>query len=91
MVVSTPLEQRLDRLPDRRLPVVYFVFAHLCLLAACLAFATAPRALVGFFYHPKMVAVVHLVTAVVFVLVNLAVDLLYGWLDPRIRYERTEA
>jgi ABC-type dipeptide/oligopeptide/nickel transport system permease component len=25
--------------------------------------------------------------AVVFVLVNLAVDLLYGWLDPRIRYE----
>ncbi|HUF89792.1 MAG TPA: ABC transporter permease [Gemmatimonadota bacterium] len=29
--------------------------------------------------------------AIVFVLVNLAVDLLYGWLDPRIRYERTEA
>ncbi len=26
--------------------------------------------------------------AIVFVLVNLAVDLLYGWLDPRIRYER---
>jgi ABC-type dipeptide/oligopeptide/nickel transport system permease component len=29
--------------------------------------------------------------AVVFVLVNLVVDLMYGWLDPRIRYERTEA
>jgi ABC-type dipeptide/oligopeptide/nickel transport system permease component len=29
--------------------------------------------------------------AVVFVLVNLAVDLLYGWLDPRIRYERAES
>jgi ABC-type dipeptide/oligopeptide/nickel transport system permease component len=29
--------------------------------------------------------------AVVFVLVNLLVDLMYGWLDPRIRYERTEA
>src|SRR5262250_1900505 len=28
-----------------------------------------------------------LLVAVVFVLVNLAVDLLYGWLDPRIRYE----
>jgi ABC-type dipeptide/oligopeptide/nickel transport system permease component len=28
-----------------------------------------------------------LLVAVVFVLVNLAVDVLYGWLDPRIRYE----
>jgi ABC-type dipeptide/oligopeptide/nickel transport systems, permease components len=26
------------------------------------------------------------VTALVFVLSNLLVDLLYGWLDPRIRY-----
>jgi ABC-type dipeptide/oligopeptide/nickel transport system permease component len=26
------------------------------------------------------------VMAVVFLLVNLAVDLLYAWLDPRIRY-----
>jgi ABC-type dipeptide/oligopeptide/nickel transport system permease component len=25
--------------------------------------------------------------AVLFVMVNLLVDLLYGWLDPRIRYE----
>ncbi len=28
-----------------------------------------------------------LLVAVLFVLINLAVDLLYGWLDPRIRYE----
>ncbi|MBI2207772.1 MAG: ABC transporter permease [Candidatus Rokubacteria bacterium] len=28
-----------------------------------------------------------LLVAVVFVLINLVVDLLYGWLDPRIRYE----
>ena len=28
-----------------------------------------------------------LLVAVVFVLINLAVDVLYGWLDPRIRYE----
>jgi peptide/nickel transport system permease protein/oligopeptide transport system permease protein len=28
-----------------------------------------------------------LVVALAFVLVNLAVDLLYAWLDPRIRYE----
>ncbi len=28
--------------------------------------------------------------AIVFVMVNLLVDLLYGWLDPRIRYERED-
>jgi ABC-type dipeptide/oligopeptide/nickel transport system permease component len=28
-----------------------------------------------------------LLVAVVFVLINLLVDVLYGWLDPRIRYE----
>jgi peptide/nickel transport system permease protein len=28
-----------------------------------------------------------LVVALTFVLVNLAVDLLYAWFDPRIRYE----
>jgi peptide/nickel transport system permease protein len=28
-----------------------------------------------------------LFVAVAFILVNLAVDLLYAWLDPRIRYE----
>jgi ABC-type dipeptide/oligopeptide/nickel transport system permease component len=28
-----------------------------------------------------------LVVALAFVLVNLAVDLLYAWLDPRIRYQ----
>jgi peptide/nickel transport system permease protein len=28
-----------------------------------------------------------LLVAVLFVMVNLLVDLLYGWLDPRIRYE----
>jgi peptide/nickel transport system permease protein/oligopeptide transport system permease protein len=28
-----------------------------------------------------------LVVALSFVVINLAVDLLYAWLDPRIRYE----
>jgi ABC-type dipeptide/oligopeptide/nickel transport system permease component len=28
-----------------------------------------------------------LLVAVLFVLINLAVDLLYAWIDPRIRYE----
>ena len=35
--------------------------------------------------YPLVQATV-LVTALVFVLSNLLVDLLYGWLDPRIRY-----
>lgn len=51
-----------DRLPDRRLPVLYFAFAHLCLLAAFGVAAVDPLALTGAFYHPRMLAVVHLVT-----------------------------
>ena len=58
----TPLADRLERVPDRRLPVRYFVFGHLCLLTAFVALAVVPRSLAGFFYHPKMLAVVHLVT-----------------------------
>jgi peptide/nickel transport system permease protein len=29
-----------------------------------------------------------LVTAAIFVFVNIVVDMLYGWLDPRVRDER---
>ena len=58
---STP-EQRRRRLPDATLPVRYLVFAHLCLIAAFIAFATIPQSLAGFYYHPRLVAVVHLVT-----------------------------
>jgi peptide/nickel transport system permease protein len=36
--------------------------------------------------YPVVQAIVFLV-AVTFVLLNLVVDLLYAWLDPRIRYE----
>ena len=36
--------------------------------------------------YPQVQGVV-LFTATIFVLLNLAVDLLYGWLDPRIRYD----
>ena len=32
------------------------------MLVACLGLAVVPRAIAGFYYHPKMVAVVHLVT-----------------------------
>ncbi len=48
--------------PPRVLPVVYFGFGHLCLAAGLLLAALEPEAIAGFFYHPRMFAVVHLVT-----------------------------
>jgi hypothetical protein len=53
---------RLDRLPPRVLPLLYFGCAHVALALALLTVATDPRAVAGFFYHSRMVAVVHLVT-----------------------------
>jgi len=49
-------------MPARWIPLLYFAFAHLCLGAAFAALAFGPRSLAGFFYHPRMLAVVHLVT-----------------------------
>ncbi len=49
-------------LPARWPPLLYFGFAHACLAAAFAAAAVAPRSLGGFFYHPRMLAVAHLVT-----------------------------
>lgn len=49
-------------MPARLVPLLYFAFAHLCLAAALLALVVTPRSLVGFFYHPRLIAVVHLVT-----------------------------
>lgn len=57
--MTLPREQRL---PPRWLPLLYFGFAHLCLAAAFAAVALDPRGVAGFYYHPRMVAVVHLVT-----------------------------
>ena len=36
--------------------------------------------------YPQIQGVV-LVAAAIYALLNLAVDLIYGWLDPRIRYD----
>ncbi len=55
-------ERRAERVPDRRLPAAYLIFAHLCLLAGLSVFAVDPSSVSGFFYHPRMVAVVHLIT-----------------------------
>ena len=46
-------------LPPRLLPVLYFSLPHVSLL---LAFAADARAVAGFFYHSRMLAIVHLVT-----------------------------
>jgi hypothetical protein len=48
--------------PARLLPVAYFAFAHLCLPLAFAALLRRPEAMAGFFYHPRLLAVVHLVT-----------------------------
>ena len=50
------------RLPPRLLPVLYFGVAHLALALACLAVALDPRGVSGFFYHSRMLGIVHLVT-----------------------------
>ena len=51
-----------SQLPPHLLPVLYFGVAHVALALACLAVALDPRGVSGFFYHSRMLAVVHLVT-----------------------------
>src|SRR5665213_2986561 len=55
---ATPRTQ----LPPRLLPVLYFGIAHVAFALACLAVALDPRGVSGFFYHSRMLAIVHLVT-----------------------------
>jgi len=49
-------------LPPRLLPVLYFALAHAALVLAFAAIAADARAASGFFYHSRMLAIVHLVT-----------------------------
>ena len=49
-------------LPPRLLPVLYFALAHAALVLAFAAVAADARAASGFFYHSRMLAIVHLVT-----------------------------
>jgi hypothetical protein len=49
-------------LPPRLLPVLYFAVAHVALALACAAVAADPRGVAGFFYHSRMLGIVHLVT-----------------------------
>lgn len=50
------------QLPPRVLPVLYFSVSHVALALAAGAVALDPRGVSGFFYHARMLAIVHLVT-----------------------------
>jgi hypothetical protein len=49
-------------LPPTRLPLWYFGIAHLSLIVALAAVMGDPRGVSGFYYHPRMLGVVHLIT-----------------------------
>ena len=49
-------------LPPRLLPVLYFAAAHVALAVAFGAVAIDPRGTSGFFYHSRMLGIVHLIT-----------------------------
>ena len=55
-------EPHRDRLAPRTLTLLYLGYAYVCLGTAFVLLAVAPQSVGGFFYHPKMLAVVHLVT-----------------------------
>lgn len=59
---SESFSSRRGRLPRRIVPLLYFGFAHLALATAFLTVAWEPEAVAGFYYHPRMLFVVHLVT-----------------------------
>lgn len=60
--MSSTSATRRDLTPSSSLPLAYFAFAHLALVTAFVVLATHPWLPGAFFYHPRMVAVVHLVT-----------------------------
>jgi hypothetical protein len=53
---------RASALAPRRLPILYFGWAHLCLAAAFAMLAFDAHDFVGFFYSPRALTVVHLIT-----------------------------
>ncbi len=53
---------RADLQPASSLPLAYFALAHASLACAALVLVINPDLPAGFFLHPRMVAVVHLVT-----------------------------
>jgi hypothetical protein len=58
----TDAPSRQDRSPTSALPMAYFALAHVALLTAFGTLAVRPSLTGGFFYHPQMIALVHLIT-----------------------------
>ena len=56
------MRRRPDRSPTSALPIAYFALAHAGLLVAFAALAIRPDLPGGSFYHPRMIALVHLIT-----------------------------
>ena len=56
------MNQRLRLVPARSIPLFYFGFAHLCLALALAVLVARPDLPGAFFHHPRMIAIVHLVT-----------------------------
>ena len=61
-VETTGSAARRDGIPPRIVPILYFAIAHAALLTALAVAAFRPGEASGFFYQPRMVALVHLVT-----------------------------
>ncbi len=51
-----------DRFPPERLPLFYLAFAHLSMALACVTIGVDPYGFLGFFVHPRALAVTHLIT-----------------------------
>jgi hypothetical protein len=49
-------------LPATRLPLLYFLVAHVSLASALATLVVQPGLPAGFFHHPRMIALIHLVT-----------------------------
>ena len=59
---SAPAPSSADFVPARWVPLLYLAFAHASLATAFALIAADPRGAMGFYYHPHLVAIVHLVT-----------------------------
>src|SRR5687767_12420821 len=61
-VQMPPATDRAALTPAPALPLAYFAVAHVSLAAALAVLVASPALPGGFFYHPRMIALVHLLT-----------------------------
>lgn len=72
-------------LPASGVSLLYFGFAHVCLALAFASLLVQPGLPAGFFHHPQMIAIIHLVMLgwmLAAILLGIAIGLsrLFGWL-----------